>query len=297
MEIIVEIGTSEQQLLIKQEIENFIVTCDIGNDLQKIIVPNNFDETINKIKGTTNYSSIRSHIAMAKILDTTEGTVLVFSPYLYFSSEYDTQVRLLTYMHELTHAINKQRILNPIITSQAKKLYFDNLYILYDEYDAIRQQYKLSELIIEKIFSGEKSPLYLDHIKNCNESFLKGIKDHSKYYDLLQKEIFSFRSHRDINIFINTTKEYFDTVSKDIIYFYAYVDHFNFYERYRNELMSCSFINKSTLALIDLFRNLYNKKTPDLLDGIALIQNYMMLFGIQFVDTQTNDIYCKVLDI
>ena len=76
MEIIVEIGTNQQKELICQELETvrtMIETLSLpSQQISKLIVPANFDETVNSLQGSNNYRSERGNLAVAKNVGSTD---------------------------------------------------------------------------------------------------------------------------------------------------------------------------------------------------------------------------------
>src|SRR5947207_2838236 len=106
VEIIVEIGTDEQKKLITTELE--AVTTAVKNypdlRLYKIIIPSDFDATVNKLQDTTNFSSLRGHLTIGKNIKYKDGTAIVFSPFIY-TDAHDSNSRCFLYMHEIMHVI------------------------------------------------------------------------------------------------------------------------------------------------------------------------------------------------
>lgn len=78
MEIEIEIGSDDQKKLIADELESLKIMTgylDPSPPITHLIVPNDFDEKVNKIQGTGNYHSKRGgHLAVAKNIDTESGS-------------------------------------------------------------------------------------------------------------------------------------------------------------------------------------------------------------------------------
>jgi hypothetical protein len=109
LEIIVEAGTDDQKDAIISEINSvysFLDKYRTSLNLYQVIVPANFEQTIRDISDDQTYNAILGQIAIAKIVDVPEGVSIVFSPWIYIE-QYDFQVRVIWYIHELFHAINK----------------------------------------------------------------------------------------------------------------------------------------------------------------------------------------------
>jgi len=91
----IEVGTEEQKKDIENElslIPHIFKEMNIECPIYRIIVPVNFDKTVNIVSGTTSYSSGREEqMAIAKVINDNEGVTIVFSKILY-TLGYDHQV-------------------------------------------------------------------------------------------------------------------------------------------------------------------------------------------------------------
>lgn len=293
MDIIVEIGTNEQNQLIRKELEiiqNVYSSFKLPNPLKQIVVPDNFDTKVNEIQGTSDYSSKReATIAVAKNIVKDEGIFLIFSKDL-FTIFHDNFTRLHMYLHELLHAYNTIRL--PKFNSEppSERQYLSNLCTLFDEYYANRMAFEIIHKLYPKTSFRYKRNNY-HHLKG----FIESIKE-LNYYTKIRSEIFSFRKHGNVEVFLQNIHPYFDGVSKSIIYVYSYIDCSQKLKKFEKSILESKFVNERTASLMDFFRLKYDNNDFDLLDGKNLIVAFMENFGMKFEDTP-DGLYCRVVDI
>lgn len=284
MDIIVEIGTEEQKKLIRKELLSAIkiISRYFGSSppITQIIVPEDFERKVNDILGKEHYKSQRGgHLVIAKNVPTEDGIILLFSKELYTESN-DNQTRLKTYLHEFIHAFNNLRFPKISRYPIAANIYFENIYTFFDEYDANRKSFKITEKIYPQLSHCYKSNNALNLKK-----FIKIICDDSLHLKKLRKEIVKFRSHNNVDLFLEHTMDLVDEVSKSIIYVYSYLDHNYKLKKSKASLENSYFINDKTIALIDFFRFKYEKEDNNLFDGRKRIEGFMTNFGFRFEDT------------
>lgn len=256
-----------------------------------LIVPEDFDEKVNKIQGTENYRSERGQLVVAKYINTERGDLLVFSKFLYTNPRYDDLCRMHFYVHELVHACNKIRFPSLNTQSISKYQYLFNLYLFFDEYDANRKAYGL----VGKLFP-DTSPMYRWLYRVELKSFIKSLLDNSLYFDKIRSEIIKFKTHGEINYFCDRIKPYFDEVTKSVVYVYSCVDHWDKLQRLQPLLLQSKFINDNTMNLIGFFRSKFDENNPNLSDGELIFSNYMENFGVRFEDAEEG-LCCHVLNI
>lgn len=293
MEITIEVGTEEQKELIRQELAFFVELCETMENPPKINgiwVPSDFDKTVNTLQGTTDYLSEREHLAIAKNVIQEQGTALVFSPLL-FTDSHDNHTRLQIYIHEFWHTLNKEIFPEIPKDSLANHEYFQNLYILFDEYSANRKSFELTEK-----FYPDVSKRYKRLTRNSVTGFLRNIIQSEEHYKYILKEIHEFRSHADVSIFLKNTREIFDLIAKSLVYFYSYVHHDRKHERLIKLLHNSKFIDENAFALVEFFKVKFEEGETDLRDGLIYLKNFMKKFGVEFED-KPGDLYCHVLDI
>lgn len=114
MEVIIEVGTDEQKILIAKELE--LLGMIIGNfnpplNLTRFIIPDDFDGKVKEIENISRYQSKRGLernevTALAKISPDGNGYAILVSPLLY-TTFFDTQIRYFIFLHELSHIINR----------------------------------------------------------------------------------------------------------------------------------------------------------------------------------------------
>jgi hypothetical protein len=294
LELIVEVGTAEQKELIKAELAVFEAGADYFQpplNLSAVIVPADFDATVNHLQNTTSYTSIRVHVALAKTIEIDDGLAIVLSPYL-FTEDWDHQMRSIIYYHELIHVVNKRRFPQPITCSPTILQRFENLYLLFDEYDANRLAFELTDGLYPS-----KSDRFRAYIKAAFEGHLGSLLDDSIDFRNIKAEIAKFRlGFIDVGQFLENIKEHFDHAAKDVVYAFSYIDHYPEFEERESDLLKSKFVNKKTIVLIDFFRSKYDETDPDLLDGLDFMGEFMTNFGMSFKDIPQGQ-YCHVLDI
>lgn len=293
MKMIVEIGTEEQKEQIRSElsiIKDLSDQIDIPIKIIELIVPIDFDNKINELLGINSYKAIRkSQAALAKVIQSEHGVILVFSPIL-FTNDFDYDIRLLFYIHEYFHVINKFNL--PILESITKSndIYLKIIYENYDEYYAIRKSMDTINTLKEKSFMLKK------YIQVTFKRFIDIILDEQFYYELCAKIIY-FRSHADIDKFFQEIRPYINETLKTIVNIFAYMDSNNKLKNIEPLLYKTRFINENTFNLMNCFRKKYLDGKYDLSDGIILAEKSMINFGIKFEDTEEEGIYCHVLNI
>ncbi len=292
MEVIVEVGTEEEKDAIISEINfiyGFLDECEPTVKLHQVIVPIDFQKTIRDLTGDKSYMAIRGQIVAAKTVNIPQGVSIVFSRFIYCNKQYDFQVRLIYYMHELSHAINMKRFRGVDTDSPSRMTYLSQIYILFDEYFANRNSFR----VMDDVF--KQKTRYL--MRFLNGTFAGHVRSLLKddYYLRIREEVYSFYSHNSsIKQFMNNLTPIFDEASKDIVYAFSYIDHFPRLKRIQPALNKSKIINKKTIALIELFRQKYEADDLSLEDGLGIMQNYMDNFGMRFKDTPEG-LSCSVL--
>lgn len=294
MDILVEIGSEQQKEQIKKElglIQSIYSSFNLPIPLKRIIIPEDFDATVNELQNSKDYFSRRDeHIAVAKNIIKSEGIFLIFSKDL-FTRSHDSFTRLQMYLHELLHAYNTHRKPELRKESLCEYQYLSNLYILFDEYCANRKSFEIIAEIFPKTSFRYKRSNYC-HLKG----FIKTINGDHVYHKNICSKISEFRSHGNIDTFLKNLNSLFDQIAKSIIYIYSYIDCTNKGSKFEPLILESKFMNEKTLKLIEFFRSKYENNNFDLFDGKLLIEDFMKNFGMKFEDT-SNGLYCHVLDI
>lgn len=292
MEIIVEVGTEEQKEAIRSEIAMVYGSLDkhkLSTLLHQVIVPTDFEKTIRELSGDESYKAFRGQVAIAKNVNVSQGVSIVFSPWIY-NEKYDLQIRVIWYIHELFHALNKNRF-PPINTdSISRKTYLGNLYLLFDEYYANRKSFEIMEKVAKP-----KTLLLKRFINIVFSSHVKSLVENN-YFTMISDHIIYFGFHGNVNLFLDQVNPCFDEASKDIVYAYSFLDHFPRLTRVEPLIKKSKMVNKKTMALIDFFRHKYQQDDFNLEDGIEIMENYMTNFGMRFKDTPEG-VYCEVLNL
>lgn len=298
MEIIIEIGSKEEQVVIKQELD--IITNAFPDDffkttqLQKIIIPFDFQAEINKLENIDTYKAVRNYggntaNVLGKIVKVENGFVIVLSPFLYTQSQ-DTQTRMQTIFHELFHAVNRRDFPKVLNVSYVSGIYYEKLYNLYDEYSCDRFASKM----INALFPT-KSELWEKNISTDIQGFVEVITNQS-YYENLKKEIKSFRLHEDTNRFLERTRKQIDEMTVTLIHIFSlahsYPDRVS-----QDALLKSPFVNKKTFALMDYLKEKESKAEKRLDDGLDLMIDFFENFAIRYEYVDSKRYYCRILDI
>lgn len=295
MKILVEVGDPEQKAIIEDELSSLGPIAALLNSsvsLSQIIVASDFDRTVNELQRANSYKSIRKkHSVAAKVLQVNNEAIMVLSPRLYTAEE-DFQSRMLTYFHELIHLHNWQLFPTFCDWYSIPIYYSKNLYILFDEYYADRKALEITDQLFKK-----KTEIYTESVEKAFNGHMQIIMEDCESYNILKREIYSFRQHCDVTRFLNATYETFDGLSKAIIHAYAYLDHLPKFTKRANELQSSMFVNNNTISLIEYIRSKYFQNSFDLANGVSLIESFLANFGVRFEIQSSGRTYCHVLDV
>ncbi|MDD4984742.1 MAG: hypothetical protein WC369_08465 [Dehalococcoidales bacterium] len=293
MKITVEVGTVEQKNIIEKElklIQTLIGAFTPPLNICQVIVPFNFDQKVNEIQNTDYYKSVRGVVALAKIIEIDDSIAVIISPRIY-TEEWDIQTRVFIYLHEILHVANKKQLRKPEIESASLSLYFENIYRLFDEYMADRQALEL----IDKVFPEKSDRMRRSVVSNV-DGFI-GIINNQRYHEQISKEIASFRIYgKDVTKFLENTHDSFSEVAMSIVHLFSYIDNYPDYQNRVSDLRDSRFMNYKTQKLIDFFRQKYKEKSPELAEGLNLVKEFMLNFGMRFEDTPQG-MYCHVIDI
>ncbi len=296
MEIVVEIGTTDQKKLINKELimfEELFKSYPRFKVLKKIIIAADMDKTVSELQGSSYVSQRGRHTAMARIVKKGDDWFIVFNPMLY-TEGHDHYTRYLTYFHEIMHVLNGIDVEPRRDESTFASRKRVNLAIFFDEYFANRDALKLHKNTLPSTSFAFKR-----YVINDFNNFLNSLVDDSVYYDLFKKEIWSFRIHRlDVLGFLRRVKEPFDQVIKCVAYCFAYIDVCSHFAKKEVFLINNSkFVNDKTMALIAYVREKYESNDIELDDGLDLMVEFMTNFGMRFDDLGGGREYLNVLDI
>lgn len=135
VEVIVQIGTEEQKLLIEKEIRFYLDNPSFSSIIRKVFVPDRFDEYIISIIGKdyiSNRDSINQQV-IAKTIPHIKGSEIVINSILY---RFDESIRYMHYVHEAIHAKNYKDF--QLLKKIEKTYGLYKINELYDEYLAVR---------------------------------------------------------------------------------------------------------------------------------------------------------------
>lgn len=298
MEIIIEIGSKEEQGVINQELEMIINALPYDffqtTQLQRIIIPFDFQAEINKLENTDTYKAVRNYggntaNVLGKIVKVENGFVIVLSPFLYTQSQ-DTQTRMQTIFHELFHAVNRRDFPKVLNVPYVSGIYYEKLYNLYDEYSCDRFASKMLNALFPT-----KSELWEENISADIQGFVEVITSQS-YYENIREEIKSFRLHEDTNRFLERTRKQIDEVTVTLIHVFSlahsYPDRVS-----QDALLKSPFVNKRTFALMDYLKEKESKAEKRLDDGLSLMSDFFENFAIRYEYIDSKRYYCRILDI
>jgi hypothetical protein len=297
MQIVIEIGTPEQQELIKRDLEplaQIVDRLDPPLNINRIIIAEDLEAKVNELQETTSYKAIREHgdssvAVMAKNVYLDEKTTLILSPSLYTKSQ-DTLTRYFIFIHELMHEVNKRDFPPTPMDDFTVANYSYFLHWLYDEYSADRYAYE----IIDDIFP-EKSEHWTNFIQSSMEGNIIILKD-AKNYEFFKNEIEIFRNYQtNTNQYIAKIKQKVNDLAVATIHAVALIHHYpdKFNEK---ELLGSKFVNIKTQELIDYLQSKFSNDETELSDGLDIVTQYMTNFGFLFEELETGP-YCHVLDI
>lgn len=286
MEFNVEVGTEEQQKYIKQDLEIIRILAEQYDPplaISQVIIPKDFQATVNRFLGTTEYCAVRGESSsivetMAKIVPQGEATVILFSPSIYREA-YDQMVRWFLYLHETQHVVNRQ--LFPQISNQptsfALGTYTFILYHLYDEYSADRAAYKMVEKLIRIPTNYWKAYLQSE-ITGC----VSVVMDQT-YFEAAQNVIESVLSSQDIIVFLEHIRPLWDEMTTIMAHFYALYHHNP--DLFTNvDLSKSAFINEKTTTLMEFYKGKFEENDKDISDGLPLAIEFMTNFGFLLED-------------
>lgn len=292
MEINIEIGSSEQKELIASEFEFVRDLCEQFESPPSICgiwVADDFDKTVNELQGTNNYTSNRGHVAIAKNVYVGDETALVFSKIL-FTEFHDNHTRLQFILHELCHTLNKMNF--PKTEGQPAYVeYLSYLYTLFDEYWANRWSFEITEQVF-----GNVSPLYKKLTRSSTFGFLRGIIEIENDYSHIKSEIFKFRFHGNVVLFMGNIRRSVDEILKSLVYFYSYFHHYKKYSKLESFIDVSTDAGKKGKLLVEFFRQKYENNDVNIFDGILIIEELLKCFGFQYED-QDGGLCIKVLNI
>lgn len=287
MHKIVQIGTKRQKELIKNELtffEKFLEVNKLDYLIYKIIIPKDFDDTVQRLTGNKHFKSVRrevGQIVMGKTIKKDEQFILVFPRYI-FSEDFDNQIRFIYYLHELNHTIIKiQSPKKSNVDLRINEL-LNSLIFLYDEYYVNRKAIEVTNTLFES-----KSELFLKHIKEMPKSYIENLAKKGFYYRKIKRDILKFKLWLlSIDELISHIQPLIKSFSLYLLYFFSYYDNFESLIEFPRKLNSCKFYNNKTKELINYFRTKYRNDEFDLENDVNLIENYLFNFGLKLENTK-----------
>jgi len=285
VDILVEIGTPEQKEAIKSELL-MILDC-LGDDfldsidLNQIIIPLDFDVTVNRLQNTTGYTSDRIQLCVGKIIESNGNNYVILSR-LAYTEFFNFGKRCKFIWHELYHLVNRKQFTIPDYIHTAESRYLNTLGIMYDEYTAN----VFANGLILKLDGIEIIGDVKGDLKSEYDVFLSSVLDDNQYYLPIKEEYQDWRTHGDTGKMLNTTTQYIDAAIKDIAYCYSFADSCDSLKEHFQKQKSV-FLNDDTENIFKLLREWHasEKVEIDFMEGLDAIKAYMSTcFGITFTD-------------
>jgi hypothetical protein len=296
VDLIIEWGTPEQKQQIADGLSalfaRFATLFEPPLQINRVVVSTNFDEWVNRLQGTTTYTSIKENgplpfAAVGRVIHQHDDTTdLVFLPQVY---GYDPQIRLSIYAHEFAHVANKRSFPKIPTKGTARSTYLSYLYQIFDEYWACRKEFEA----VDTVFPTKGIDWY-SHIVN-NLTGIISLLDTPKQYKSLKKQIQTIRKSRDADQLVMNIQPIFTDVANFIIQLFAITHHYPQYSPNTVSIRS-RFINEKTLALMEFFKVKYQQHETDLEEGTLLCKAFMRNFGLEFVDEPAG-LSCRVFRI
>ena len=301
MRIFVDFGDKQNKKNIRSEFRIFYgIFREFSPDLvlDSVFFTENVDETVNKLYETDSFRSKRDAgdqniNVQGKFVIAKNGTKhLVFSSSLYVSG-FESIIRFLIFIHELTHLHNKLSFPKIDESNYTNGLYLYNLQSLFDEYFADRVSLSIINRICTKLYPQKEETLN-NHILNGVEGYIS-ILNSQKDYDFIKLEISKFRLHGDVEKFLRKINQKVNDITTLTTHLFAHIHEFPSLENWM-EKISSHFVNENCIELMDFLKSKYEEKNYDLSDRINLSEEYFCSFGYRFEQRQTGP-YCTVIDI
>jgi hypothetical protein len=248
-------------------------------ELSQIIIPMDFDATVNRLQGTTWYVSDRIQRCIGKIIEIDAGNVIIMS-HITYSEFFDLSKRCKFLFHEIGHLANRKYFAIPEHVHTARSRYLNTIAIMYDEYTANLFSYKIIEKIETVIgdISEEVEKEYRGHMSS--------IQDNEQYYLPLKATYQQWGEDGDTRKMLSLAYQVIDAAIKDVTYCYSMADTFSAIKQDFDRRDSM-FLNVSTVELFNLL-NKWKTSEGDKIsfeEGLDVIEDFMATsFGITFTD-------------
>lgn len=300
MKIRVEIGSSEQQKFIIDELGMLAEASQhfpLAFRIEELIVPNDFDATVNEIAETDTYRSIPGMEPLAKTIGKTDSKqYMLFHPRL-FTGQFDTHIRYSIYWQEFSLLVNRGRF--PVLTRHKLDKYanyFVNLYQLYDQYDAARKSYEFRDALIAQVLNEPLSAMAKQDLEHSLTGQLNILRNKAEYYDWITFQIKEYRTHKNMQQFLDAVKGKISQLSFATVLAYATMDHYEELREKESLIADSPMLNTRTRDFLEYLRSKYQENSADLRDGLELMEEFWANFGIRFVDGEKS-LQCEVVDI
>ena len=293
MKIEIEIGNDEEKKARKKEIIYFLSLIGIKIikklNIKKIIVSSDVSKTVNKLRNTDNYKSVRYMVECQAtiIIGKNNERYIVFSSF--WNNCLDQNLRFFFFSHEIHHLLDDLFLPKIKNDCTAKSQYLGILRQMYSEYSANRFAIELFKKPLNEI------------VRNCFEilydGFFNPLQNPNNFYNPLKIEIIRFRFSSNIDEFLKRSLVIIEPAYTYLSYIFAYRDSLDFIAKKFNEANKDLFINECTYELFNEFKIWYeSNKKINFEDGLEEIQKFLPFLSLSFQDV-TEGLYVEVLDI
>jgi hypothetical protein len=284
VDIQVEIGTPEQQEVIKAELQ--MVLSWMGDefidsiDLHQIIIPVDFDALVNRLLNITWYTSDRIQRCIGKVIES-EGKNYILMSYIMYTDFMTFGKRCHFIMHELHHLVNRKQFTIPEFAGTSTSRYTNLISIMFDEYNAnLRANDLMLKICDYELFGDFKEQLIAEY-----NGFLSSIKGENHYYIEIKKAYEDLHQDGDVQKMLRDIYIFIDAAIKDLAYCYSIADVFNAVKEDFQQQESV-FLNSDTENLFNLFRKwTASHEEIDFEEGLDAAESFMATcFGIAFYE-------------
>jgi len=251
-------------------------------ELHQIIIPLDFDKTVNRLQNTTWYNSDRIQLCIGKTIECDGNNIIVISP-LTYSELMNFGKRCKFILHELYHLVNRKHFKIPEYIHTAESRYTNTIAIMHDEYSAnLFANKMLGKLEKFEIFGDVEADVAAEY-----RGFISSLQDEKQYYLPLKNEYQDWLEHGDTGKMLTNIYQYIDAAIKDITYCYSFADSF---ESIKEDFLKREsvFLNDDTENIFNFFRQWHaaEELEIDFGKGIEAIKLFFAsCFGINFSDT------------
>lgn len=300
MDIVVEVGTEKARKSIEIELG---LLAEASREtplifpLCAVIVPQDFDATVNKLEEREDFQSPQGGAPVSRIIYTKNGYVILFHAQLY-TRYYDTHMRLASYWHAFRSLMNRGRfpVLHNNHRPDAFASYFMNMYALYGEFDATRRSFEFRDAVIKHVLKERLSAKAQQELTASLARNISTLTDRKNYYDWFTFQNSEYKKHGNSMIYLQNVRQKVTELSFSLIFAYATMDHYPDMRDQEEKLGTAPMLNNKTRDFLEFFRSVYDKDGTDLLAGVPLMEALWTNYGFRLYE-ENGHTQCEVLDI